>query len=84
MSRHNGGMRREIKNETTPFAGGLGARCAPSGEREGQSPLARPFEAREREGPGTLWVPPRRCLALSYSVGSVGSETVLKQYSRVA
>ena len=35
---------------TAILAGGPGARCAPGGEREGQSPLAR----REREGQSPL------------------------------
>jgi hypothetical protein len=32
-----------------PIAGGLGARCAPDGEREGQSPLAPHDSGRDRE-----------------------------------
>ena len=45
MSWYTVGMRRCIHTELRSHAGGLGARCAPNGEREGRSPLASRLSA---------------------------------------
>jgi hypothetical protein len=49
-------MTTGISFKTAFLAGGLGARCAPNGEREGQSPLAILMCAntRKREGQSPL------------------------------
>ena len=41
-------MTTGIENRACLLAGGLGARCAPSGEREGRSPLAFVYVACKR------------------------------------